>query len=135
MRTTSKTLRAAAPLAAMLVLIAALVIPAVASARPLPSGSAIDEYSEGVPQANGQSPSTESGNGAIPPGTDSGLQAKGKAGAAAAAAAKITAPPKAGGADDSGSGGMGFLLWLLLGASLLTAVAIFLRRRQNTASA
>jgi hypothetical protein len=116
-------------------LVALLALPAAAHARPLPSGSAIDEYSEGVPQASGQSPSTESGNGSLPPGTDAALQAKGKDGAAAAKTAKFTAPiPSGGGDSGSGSGGLGILLPLILGASLLTAVAIFVRRRQGATS-
>jgi hypothetical protein len=105
--------------------------------------SAVDQYSEGIPTAGGQKPSHNAvrqevngkGNTAtIPPAAVAQLE-KSKNGRAAAAAAKITAPSDSspGGSPTNGSG-LGLLLPLILAATLLAAIAVFLARRRATPS-
>jgi hypothetical protein len=109
------------------------------TASPAFGGSAVDQYSEGIPTARGQQASQDavapggdrSTN--IPPGTQAELK-RSKIGAAAENAARITAPSSQGSSSTSdretgSDSGLGLLLPLILAATLVGAVAIYLARR------
>ncbi len=114
-------------------LVALLAVPTLASARNLPSGSAVDQYSESIPNAGGKRKSDDKGGGgapaAIPPQTQAQLEGQGADGNGAAKLAQVTGPGNSGDGD-SGSDGLGFILPLILIASLLAAVALYLARRR-----
>jgi hypothetical protein len=113
------------------------------------AASAVDQYTEGIPTANGQkstggsvhdggTPNSRATNGAVAPiGPQTRAElGKTKSGTAAAKAARLTAPslagpqnPTAPDSSDTG-GGMGLLLPLILAATLATAVAIVVGRRR-----
>src|SRR4051812_782853 len=122
--------------------------------------SAVDQYSEAIPTAGGQKATRDlgkdGGGGAanqsggeseasqnvggsaptatVPPQIRSQLE-QSKKGAAAEKAAKLTAPSRpSASSTDTGSSGMGFLLPLILAASLAVAVAMFLARRRAGAT-
>jgi hypothetical protein len=124
-------------------LLGAAVIALVAIAVTAPvamAGSAVDQYTEGIPTAGGQKPSVQAVGGGgggtgtvkISPQTQAKLQ-KTKKGSAAEKAARITAPT-ASPSGPSDSGGMGLLLPLILVAALATAVGLFLGRRRTGAA-
>jgi len=71
-------------------------------------GSAVDEYTEQVPGAGGDRPSSEAGaggGGSLPPGALSALEAQGADGARAAALAEATAPKGKGEKGEKGEKG------------------------------
>lgn len=118
--------------------LAGIVLLIVLAAAPSAlAASAVDQYSEGIPTAGGQKPTRDLGSGqagtptTIPPQTQATLQ-RTERGAAADKAAKLTAPsrPSAGSSDTSDSNGLGLLLPLILAATLIAAVAIFVVRRR-----
>jgi hypothetical protein len=121
----------------------------------------VDQYTEGLPGAGGERPSSgegsksgESSPGSSSTGTSSGtesatqeggslpaqsareLKSRGKDGAAAAELAQVTGPTRdsAPTSDDSDSSGTGILLPLVLIGSLLAVVTLaVVRRRRPTA--
>ena len=121
--------------------------------------SAVDQYSEAIPTAGGQKPTRDLGKGGggsaagqrgggttasqggggsvptatVPAQTRSQLE-RTKKGSAAAKAAKLTAPSAPSASSTNTSSGMGFLLPLILAASLAVAVAVFLARRRTGAT-
>jgi hypothetical protein len=107
------------------------------------AGSAVDQYTEGIPTAGGQEPSRDavgnpsSGNSAPISSQTRNQLGKSKEGSAAEKAADLTAPARHGnglsGPSDAG-GGLGFLLPLILVAALAAAVAIFIARRRADAA-
>lgn len=127
-------------------LAAGIVLGALLVSAPLAhAGSAVDQYSEGIPTAKGQKPTRDAARGGgggggtptIPPATQAELGQTEK-GRAAEKAAKLTAPDRAstggGGESTTDEGGLGLLLPLILGATLLTALAIFFGRRRAGAA-
>lgn len=98
-----------------------------AQAATLPNSSAVDQYIEAFPTAHGPAASP------APLGASPGAAPNASAKDRAAAVARATAPSRAGsgGASDSG---MGLLLPLIMAASLLGAVALFLARRRHNAA-
>jgi hypothetical protein len=111
-------------------LVVALGVAPAALAAP-----AVDQYSEGIPTAGGQKPSQDavgagSGTATIPPRTQSELQRTQK-GAATEKAAELTAPSRSGSGGSSDAGdGLGLLLPLILIATLIAGVGIFVARRR-----
>ena len=112
------------------------------------AASAVDQYSEGIPTPGGQKPSRDAvksagstklgsaGTATIPPPARAALKGS-KAGVAAEKAAKITAPgrPTSVASDPSSSGGgLGLFLPLMLAATLVAAIAIYLARRRAGAT-
>jgi hypothetical protein len=100
------------------------------------AGSAVDQYTEGIPSAGGQKSSNQavnqSGTATISPQTGAQLD-KSRKGRAAERAANLTAPshPGAVGSDSSGSGdGLGIFLPLILAATLVVGIGIFYTRRR-----
>jgi hypothetical protein len=102
--------------------------------------SAVDQYSEGIPTAGGQKPTSDAAGGSagtatIPPTARARLDKSSK-GSAAEKAAQLTAPtgPHPTGSGDSDSGGegdgMGLLLPLILAATLALGIGIFIARRR-----
>jgi hypothetical protein len=119
-------------------LIALAALPAAAVAAPLSGGSAVDQYTEGIPQAGGQRPAAKppaNTKDEIPPGAAAALQKEGKDGNAAANLARATAPSGGGSGGTGSDGGMGIFLPLILVATLLIGLAFFLRRRHDATSA
>jgi hypothetical protein len=112
--------------------LAFLAFAAPSQATILPSNSAVDQYTEGIPTAKGQK--SERTPGALPPGTDGPLNALGKKGAATAAAAKASAPSP-GDSGPSQTSGMGIWLWLILAACLLAALTRFYARWRTSRTA
>jgi hypothetical protein len=110
--------------------------------------SAVDQYSEAIPTAGGQKSThaavTGGGGGTagggtaqIPPKTSAQLHQT-KTGDAAEKTARLTAPNKSSSSNSGGSSsdsGMGLVLPLILAASLLGAIAIFIARRRAGAAA
>jgi hypothetical protein len=107
------------------------------------AGSAVDQYTEGIPTAGGQEPSRDAvgnsgdGNSAPIPSRTRAQLGKSKVGSAAEKTADLTAPARHGsglsGPSDAG-GGLGFLLPLILVSALAVAVAIFIARRRADAA-
>jgi hypothetical protein len=112
-----------------------LLLAATAEAQTLQNGAAADQYTEAIPLAGGPRATKDHGDGSLPPRTEAALQQKGADGSATATLAKVTAPRSGSGSgsgadgSDTGTSGMGFALPLLLGASLLAAIALVARRR------
>ena len=112
-----------------LAILALGALAATSQAKPLPGTPAVDQYTEGIPTANGQRNEQEVG--ALPPSATGPLDSLGKKGAAAAAAAKATAPTP-GDSGETQTSGMGFWLWLILAACLLAALTWFYARRRTS---
>jgi cobalamin biosynthesis Mg chelatase CobN len=134
--------------------VAAIALVALLLAAPAAFAvSAVDQYSESIPTAGGQKPTRDLGHGSgsaqgggsaatqagggsagtatVPAQTRSQLQ-RTKNGLAAERAARLTAPTRpSASSTDTSSSGMGFLLPLILAASLAVAVAVFLARRRT----
>ena len=133
--------------------VAAIALVALLLAAPAALAvSAVDQYSESIPTAGGQKPTRDLGHGGgsgqgggsaptqagpgsagtatVPPQTRSQLQ-RTKNGLAAEKAARLTAPTRPSASSTDTSSGMGFLLPLILAASLAVAVAVFLARRRT----
>ena len=127
-----------------------LVMPAPALAQTLPPGnSGVDEYTEGVPGAGGETPSSKSGDDGAGAGGETGgsgpggssdvlpedivseLTSSGADGKAAAALAEQTAPSPAAQAPVDADSGLGALWFALLGAALLGALAVLAARRRG----
>ena len=121
------------------IFIACLALAATSQAKPLPGNPAVDQYTEGVPTAEGQSSPQGggAGGGTLPPGTAESLGSQGKDGAKAAALAQATAPAPASGAGegDTDSSGLGIWLWLILAATLLATLTIYFGRRRTSSPA
>lgn len=133
-----------------------LVAPQAGAAEIPPDNSAADEYTEGVPGAQGNTPSTEEGGG-LPDSANDALDSLGPAGAEAAAVLGSSAPPGSdgGGKSDDGSfaagpaseeggvgdtvgsalgsssGGMGLLLPIILALALAGGVGLAIARRRS----
>jgi hypothetical protein len=104
------------------------------------AASAVDQYSEGIPTARGQKPTTGGAGGAgtatISPQTSAQLE-KSKNGSAAEHAAKLTAPSRSGPAapDTSDTGdGLGLLLPVILLVTLAVGVGMVVARRRLRAT-
>ena len=148
-------------LAPILVLVAALCVPAVALAKvTVPPGSTEgDQYFEEVPNGAGSGGPNKGGGGAGGAGGGaSGAQVAatqqldqlGPDGQKAAALANANTPPPSSGSQNSqsnhpvtpsqqassteGDGGMGVWFPLIIAASIVVALAFLLRRRLNPAS-
>jgi hypothetical protein len=107
--------------------------------------SALDQYQEGIPTAGGHEPSADTqGGGAvrggrtstISPATRAQLE-KIKKGSATAKLAQATAPSRSasdGSGESDGGSGLGLILPLILGATLLGSLAIFIAHRRRGAT-
>jgi len=121
------------------VLIAALLLVLPAGALAVdPGNSGIDEYTEGVPSAGGEKPTSGTGSGGggasvVSPQTTEQLAKLGAEGAAAARAAEASSPDAPAGLGEAGGGstGTGLLLPAILAMSLLAAVAFLILRRRG----
>jgi hypothetical protein len=120
-------------LGAIVIILVALLVAAPSTF----AASAVDQYSEGIPTAGGQKPTSDAvsgspGTATIPPATREQLDKTPK-GSAAEKAAKITAPTRSqpAGSDNSDTGdGLGLLLPLILAATLAAGIGIFVARRR-----
>jgi hypothetical protein len=101
---------------------AVLVLAGTVQGKPLPDNAAVNQYVEALPGAAGAEPSSA----AVTAGA---LQVQGTDRIRAAALARATAPDR--GATGSSSSGMGIALPLIMLASLLAAVALFVARRRH----
>src|SRR5690349_11841529 len=132
-----KPLATAAGIAAIALVALSLAVPVAIAA------SAVDQYSEAIPTPGGSKPTrdlsqggvsgqaggsaaTQAGGGSagtatVPPQTRARLQ-RTKNGVAAEKAARLTAPTRSSASSTDTSSGMGFLLPLILAASLAVAV-------------